>query len=145
MLARWYICPYDIVPAPHDEKGRACAMMRYLPVLHPRDLPQWDEAEIRGNHALVKVVADESVHAEIQADADFVLLEFPARGRLAQKLQDIGYARETLDEASNFDDLADRITSVKSTVRMNDTQDGVIVGAARGPTKRASDIRRRLS
>src|SRR2546426_7508013 len=52
----WFIVPYD-VSLRHGRVVRVCAMARFIPTIPNANGDVWDEAEILGNHTLVKVVA----------------------------------------------------------------------------------------
>lgn len=71
IVDRWYVCPYDSTVHPTGGPARAAAIKRYIPAVPGPGGENWDEAEILGNHVVVKVRADDTLHTTILADSDF--------------------------------------------------------------------------
>lgn len=68
----WYLVPYR-TKTRGDRVFRYCAMDDYTRLIE-QDGGVWDESEVAGNHALVRVKAGERTLAEIAADAAFIPL-----------------------------------------------------------------------
>lgn len=142
MLARWYLCPYDIVDGPMGQKGRSCAMRRHIPrVAGDGGGARWDEAEALGNTALVLVTAPAALHAAIARDRDFVRIDHPLSARTRARLVAAGYTTSELDAATSLDTLTDRIAARRNRVTV--TSKGVLTvhPDIKGPSRPAGSIR----
>lgn len=152
MSVLWYLCPYDISSA-SGRVTRRCAMSRHIPSVPNADGAIWEEAEILGNHAAVKVSAPDAVHLTIQADVDFLLLPLdgttpvPVRAVLRSKLNALGYTDVELDATGwTRRELLRAITSVRQDILgPNATRDGVLFGGRIPAGKSSNDIDRRLA
>lgn len=122
MSIRWYICPYDIVVEP-DMTYRRCAMDRYLQ--QTEALPSWEEVEILSNHTLVKLDASAAIHAMIQADGDFQVLDNPNSQTVTDLLQKLGYTRGEQDKKrTSLDELLDTLQAAgRNLIRKDFTID----------------------
>ncbi len=125
MVIEYYLCPYDI-----EIRGslhRTPAMYRYIPVIPNPDGFKWSEIEIIGNHCMVKVDCSESMHLQMQADVDFMILPevftIPEMDRLKGKLGLIGYEPVEIQSVTNLRTLLDMlVTGGRKIVKANGTK-----------------------
>lgn len=145
----WYLCPYDVT-APLGRVTRTPAISRYIPTFPDPQGSVWDEAEILGNHCVVKVDAPLAVHTTIQADPDFFVLPttIPANRRnvISTKLQALGYTSAEVTRA-NWDvaALLDLLTTASTLFQRNAAGDGIdVLPGRRAPHKTVAQINARL-
>lgn len=146
----WYVCPYDVTKDP-DGVLRTPAMHRYIPRVPNADGSNWDEAEILGNHIVVKVEAPLAVHATIQADPDFLVVPtgtIPANRQavVKTKLLALGYTDAEITATQWIAaELLARLTVAVSSIQKNAAGDGVDVLPGRRPSpKTVAQINARL-
>jgi hypothetical protein len=124
-------------------------MCRYVPTVQPGQLPDWDEAETLGNRCLVRLDGDAGLHATVQADPDFLLLEdtvIPAGKQNAVRtyLLNLGFTlAEITATGYTMLGLGQLLTSCASTITVNGPRTGFVVNSAlrRGGGKTFSQIR----
>jgi hypothetical protein len=147
-MRAWYLCPYDTVGS-GDRLYRRPAMCRYVPTVQPGQLPDWDEAETLGNRCLVRLDGDASLHATVQGDPDFLLLDdtvIPAgkRNTVRTALLNLGFTLEEITATGyTMLGLGQLLTSCASTITPNAQRTGFVVDNAlrRGAGKTFSAIR----
>lgn len=163
MLFEWYVCPYDVFKPgdvnPNDPDSavfkfltRVPAIARYIPVVPNADGANWDEAEILRNWIVVKVQAPGALHAQIQADADFIHVprdvSIPPnlRNKIKKVLGVLGYTdQEISDTGWVTTQLLALLTTARSNWRKNATGNGIDLLLGRRVTaKLVSDIEKRL-
>lgn len=124
MAFAWFVCPYDkITDAPTPFPARRCAMHRYIPIPNWVN-GLWDEAEILGNHCVVKVSASDSMIATIEADPDFIriptdktTIEDMKQLKIFNKLYDLTYTLQEIADCNwVFTQLLALLTTAKSEV-----------------------------
>ena len=150
----WYICPYDVLRLGRTGViARRCAMCRYIPNVPNINAADWDEAQILGNYAVVKVYAPSTIHTQLQADVDFLLM--PHTGIIAAgqqplvqtTLTTLGYSISDI-LATGFDAAAvlSLLTTAIAIIQPNLAGDGIVIQTGRAsPAKTVDDINARLA
>ena len=148
----WYICPYDLTFFSSGRTLRTPAISRHIPAVPNPDTADWDEAEILGNHILVKVFAPAAQHAVIQADPDFlripggVSVPLLLRPLVQSKLEALGYTTAEITE-TNFlvlELLRMLTTACHTVLGRTATNDGLRLGVRRPSPKTFAHIEARL-
>jgi hypothetical protein len=148
MLTRFYLCPYDTVNRRGGQIGRRCAMARHVPRIPNADGAVWDEAEILGNHCLVKLTAPPALHRAVEDDPDFVhiptdrpTITGEVRNVILARLLALGYrATEVSQTQWGVRPLLGLINSAASEVRENATRTGFTWTAAQRLPPKTLDL-----
>lgn len=136
MIHSWYVCPYDVTT--HGGLvARVPAIKRHIPVVPGPLGENWDEAEILGNHVVVKVEAPAEVHALIRADTDFRripldMATIPTGARVALRtyLTGLGYTlAEVADTSWSVTQILRLLTTAASPLSV--VAGALVVGAGR--------------
>lgn len=113
MPVAWYIVPYEIV-ASRFPGERRCSMDSFSPSI-TADGGIWEEVEVLGGFAIVKVRANLATLVAIDAAASFMRLPkddllsplsdltLLQKTRLRQKILDMGYTAQELSDALGSD------------------------------------------
>lgn len=136
MTTTWFLCPYDIIMDP--TLMRVCSMARYIPHIPNKEGNIWDEIQVRGNYAVVKISATDKILDEIRTDADFT--EIPkgfVTPEVITAFESLGYVADELS-AKTSDDLLKFVTRFKSTITLNETKDDIVIGLPMANTKTVS-------
>lgn len=151
MTMTWFVCPYDPVAAPGGAPGRRPAMARHIPAVPGPAGEDWDEAEVVGNHCVVKVSAPDAVLDQIRADPEFMEVPTGAapiptgrRAAIRTYLTSIGYTLAEVNDANwSPTALLQTLTTAASVLQV---VGGVITATAgrRIAPKTVLDIERRL-
>jgi hypothetical protein len=110
----WFVCPYD--PDPDPQMGRTdrrCALFRYITNIPNPAGDIWDEIEILGGRALVKVSVSAGILATVRADPDFreLPLTGPVPAPIITALTALGYSPTALAAIATMADLRTFITT----------------------------------
>src|SRR5512139_3989668 len=109
MAYAWFICPYIVVHPTPNEKERQCAMNNFNAQIFGEG-GAWDETEVLGDAALVKVRASEGLLTTIQNATGFVRvltrwtlsdllsdLTTAQRNGIQNKLLSMGYSQSEIN------------------------------------------------
>ena len=104
----WYIVPYNRLPDDMPMPGRYCAMKDHIQ-FSGQGAEVWTETEVLGNHAIVKVRAEQATLQTLNQAFERMpvddllddLDELPpsALNRLRSVLRGLGYSNQELNEA----------------------------------------------
>lgn len=149
---RWYIAPFDVMLEGGD-LTRTPGISRYIPTVPNPQGADFDEAEILGNHIVVKVNAPTALQDVIQADPDFVVIPATAatiptadRAAIRAKLLALGYILKEINDANWLTANLFRLltSAVHQIIPSADGLSLVNTGIRKGPSKTVDDINRRL-
>ena len=143
---QWYLCPYDITTV-GTRTFRTPAISRFIPSVPNADSANWDEAEILGNHVVVKVFAPDATHTLIQAEPDFFLIPVgisvpnPQRNAVRTKLNALGYT-DTEINGTGF--VVTQLLALLTTAAQAKDVTGALLPTRRPAPKTVAQIEARL-
>lgn len=154
MALAWFICPYKRKNPGVTPPVRYCAMDDFTTVIRA-DGGDWDETEILGNHAIVKVRAASTTLTTINAAAGFIRipnhvdlsdtlgdLTAGQRNALHDKAIELGYSQAEIDAALPANWAAVTLRQVLNFLatrrlkpRYDSNTDAIILDGAEQPVK----------
>jgi hypothetical protein len=165
MAYAWFICPYkrrDRIIGSVHKVGRYCAMDDFTTQIRS-DGGDWSESEVLGNHALVKVRANDVTIAAIAATTGFIRLS--AKWTLSDTLGDLtavqhttvnnkllslGYTQAEIDTAmgatlaqwrtKTFEQLLDLVATRRLKPRYIEATDTIVCDGAVQPVRSIYEV-----